>query len=210
MSKAKPWEKGPYKKSQQRKKRRLRDTILIICGGEKTEPNYFRAFPVKTDIVKVDIVGKGLDPKNLLNEALRIRKEKEKKDIIYNQVWLVIDKDEFKADDFNSVIFSADKYKIRVAYSNQAFELWYLLHFEYLNSSTSRKQYIKKLTQHLNKKYYKNDSEIYNDIIGKQDAAVQNAIKLKGIYDGRNPAKNDPSTTVHQLVETLNEFIDTL
>jgi hypothetical protein len=35
--------------------RELRDRFLIVCEGEKTEPNYFKSFPLNADVIKVDV-----------------------------------------------------------------------------------------------------------------------------------------------------------
>lgn len=48
--------------------RRVRERFLIVCEGEKTEPNYFTAFRVPKD-VKVSIFGVGEDPLSLVKSA---------------------------------------------------------------------------------------------------------------------------------------------
>ena len=53
-------------------------------------------------------------------------------------MWLVFDRDEWRAEVFNQVIAQAERKNIQVAYSNQAFELWYLLHFGYRDTSALR------------------------------------------------------------------------
>ena len=52
------------------KNRPVRDRILIVCEGEKTEPNYFQVFRVKTNVVELDGKGFGNDPRryNILND----------------------------------------------------------------------------------------------------------------------------------------------
>lgn len=207
MSKSKPWLKDRSKDKRKRNIRPLRDRILIVCGGEQTEKKYFEAFPVKKDVVIVDVKGIGADPITLLKKTLRIKDQGVSDDSAYNQVWLVIDKDDFPDDLFNNVINSAEANKVRVAYSNQAFELWYLLHFEFLNTSIDRQRYCTKLSSLLDHEYKKNDEDIYTKLKGKQYDAICRAKKLLGAFDRINPAKNDPSTTVHKLVECLNEFL---
>ena len=51
--------------------RKIREKILIICEGERTEPNYFRGF-VETfrEVAEIKIEGLGRDPKKLVYEAL--------------------------------------------------------------------------------------------------------------------------------------------
>jgi len=47
----------------------------------------------------------------------------------FDEVWCVFDKDDFPDQDFNQAIVLASAKGFRVAYSNQAFEYWLLLHF---------------------------------------------------------------------------------
>ena len=119
----------------------------------------------------------------------------------------MFDRNSWQEDDFNSAIIIAEKEKIKVAYSNEAFELWYLLHFEFVNTGITRKDYEEKLTKRLGYKYQKNSDSMYDDLINKQNTAIKNAENLLKQYDPQNPAKDNPSTTVHLLVQELNRFI---
>ncbi len=125
----------------------------------------------------------------------------------YDQVWCVFDRDSWTKQDFNSAISNAEKYGFEVAYSNEAFELWYVLHFEFLNTGIPREDYMKKLTFLLGKKYQKNSGNIYDDLIDRQDTAIKNAKKLLKQYEPQNPEQDNPSTTVHLLIEQLNKFV---
>ena len=93
-----------------------------------------------------------------------------------------------------------------MAYSNEAFELWYLLHFDYHNTAISRSTYKKRLTARLGFKYKKKDPNIYEKIEDRQAIAIRNATKLFDEYKGRHrPAYDNPVTTVHHLVKELLE-----
>lgn len=96
---------------------------------------------------------------------------------------------------------------MQIAYSNEAFELWYVLHFEFLNTGIPRKDYCKKLKALLGHKYQKNSDTIYDELFDKQSTAIKNAVKLLQQYDPQNPVEDNPSTTVHLLVQELNRFI---
>lgn len=50
--------------------RPMRLRFLIVCEGEKTEPLYFRAFPVAAD-VQVDVRGEGANTTSLVQAAER-------------------------------------------------------------------------------------------------------------------------------------------
>jgi hypothetical protein len=48
--------------------REIRQRFLIICEGEKTEPNYFRSFRVPKVVIEVQ--GLGMNPSKLVDKAL--------------------------------------------------------------------------------------------------------------------------------------------
>jgi hypothetical protein len=125
----------------------------------------------------------------------------------YDQVWCVFDRDSWSSEDFNNAIQIAKKQGFSVAYSNEAFELWYVLHFEFLNSGIPRDDYCKKLNSLLNKKYQKNSEAIYDELLDKQSIAIRNAENLLKQYNPNIPSKDNPSTTIHLLVQELNKFI---
>lgn len=183
--------------------REVRTRFLIVCEGKKTEPNYFRSFRVNRDVVEIDIKpGLGQQPSQLIKIA---ENENIKGD--YDQVWCVFDRDNWTANDFNNAIISAQTKDVNVAYSNEAFELWYVLHFEFLHAGINRKDYEQKLDVALKKKYKKNSETIYDELLDKQDTAIKNATKLLSQYQPPSPDKDNPSTTVHVLVQELNKFI---
>lgn len=70
-----------------------------------------------------------------------------------DKVWAVFDKDSFPAKNFNNAINKGEnsKPKINCAWTNEAFELWYLLHFNYYNTGISRVQYQKLIEKEVNK-----------------------------------------------------------
>ena len=113
--------------------------VLIVCEGEKTEPDYFRQFRVTSAEIK--IVGTGYNTMALVREALRLKKEAWDNDEPYDQVWCVFDRDSFPAPDVDNAWHTARKKKLRTALSNEAFELWFLLHFDYMIAAHTRYQY---------------------------------------------------------------------
>ncbi len=200
----KPWERT---KSYRRRvnEREPKQTFLIVCEGAKTEPNYFNSFRVRTATIKVR--GAGDNTVNVVSLALHLSKEQAKEGPRYDQIWCVFDRDENTPERFNEAFAMADKEGVKIAYSNQAFELWYLLHFNYYNTPMSRSSYIKKLDKLLGHKYEKNSPTIYDELKDKQPDAIRNAKRLLETHAELAPEKNDPSTTVHRLVEELNQHI---
>jgi len=192
--------RAPYSK----RKVNVRETIprfLIVCEGERTEPNYFQSFRVTKEIVAVEVRGTGYNTVSLVRETIRLKGEDD-----YEQVWCVFDRDSFSAESFNEAIRLAKQRGIKVAYSNEAFELWYLLHFDFLNTGISRTDYITKLTTKIGKQYEKNSKDMYDILAPIQDIAIKNATKLLSIYDPCRPSEDNPSTTIHLLVAELNKY----
>ncbi len=174
--------------------------ILIVCEGEKTEPNYLGSFGGPTLVV--DVRGFGISPSKLVDKALELGAQGD-----YEQIWCVFDRDDQSVGDFNGAIQRAESQGVYVAYSNQAFELWYLLHFHFYNAPMRRVDYTEKLGELLPRPYRKNDSDMYDQLYSRQAIAIRNADRLLGQYAPRNPGTDDPSTTVHLLVMELNRFL---
>jgi len=200
----------PYNTRSERKK------YLIVCEGERTEPNYFTSLKKKLPIglVDIDIEGTGANTLSLVDIAIKLKHEqaeKAKKSIIhrpYDHVWAVFDKDDFPDVNFNNAIFKARSNKVKVAYTNEAFELWYLLHFEFHNTGISRHQYYPLLTRYIGREYAKNAVDMYDLLaeIGNEARAMKWASDLLGQSNLQNPAASNPSTTVHKLIQDLIKF----
>ena len=180
--------------------REVRKRFLIVCEGTETEPNYFRSFPVPKEVI--DIKGIGKSPKKIIEEADSINQNGD-----YDRVWCVFDRDSWTPEEFNLAIQTGKKKGFQMAYSNEAFELWYLLHFQFVNTGISRKQYGKKLDSVMGESYQKNSDNMYEKLQYKQSTAIKNAENLLKQYDPPNPVKDNPSTTVHLLVQELNKYI---
>lgn len=200
-----------FKRSTHRRKQY--SFIYIFTEGERTEPIYFESKKkeIRRNDVKIEIKGKGCNTTSLVDFTLDFIK-KENIDLRMDECWVIFDKDDFNKD-FDNAINKAKKNGLKVAYSNEAFELWFLLHFSFMNSAIGRKDYNKKLTENFRKltgdKKYKYDKavDIYSLIKDKEIDAIKNAIKLLKQYkDKASFLKKNPSTTVHLLVEKLNKL----
>jgi hypothetical protein len=191
-----------------RKPRRIRQLrrILIVCEGEKTEPNYFKAFPANPVVYDdIDIKGIGNNTVFVVNEAVRLRDEADKKGEPYIEVWVVFDKDDFPLSDFEKAVATATTNKIKCAYSIESFEIWYLLHFNYYDTGMSRSDYIEKLSTLLERPYTKNDETMYKTLSRKMKVAIKNASTLYNRQCCKPFADRNPVTLVFQLVERLTE-----
>ena len=203
--------------------------VLIICEGEKTEPNYFNWWRKQLENIRsaaktkptgridvnifsdtIDIKGEGRSTRSLVKQAIIL---KNLAPIDYKQIWCVFDRDSFTPNDYNAAIEMAHAEEFHVAFSNEAFEFWYLLHFDFFDTGVSRSQYKQMLTDRLGETYQKNDSDMYEKLLKHSGADQKQAIKnAKKLYkqmgsDARNYADFNPSTTVFKLVESLNKHV---
>lgn len=223
--------KKQNKRNIVKKQRKMRNSIMIICEG-KTEEMYFKSFPVIN--VEIFVRGVGKNTSTLLEDAINRWKEFAGNNEIYESIWIVMDRDSFPQQDYNECfskhkslakklnkenktkIPSGTKISINIAYSNQAFELWYLLHFEYLDRAYHRNEFESLLTKRLGKKYQKEDPTHYEYFkrLGKktdnrqgQQFAIKNAKRLRNSINLLDYYNSNPSTSVYLLVEELNQLL---
>lgn len=190
--------------------------ILIFTEGEKTEPNYFNKFRIYP--VNLRVFGRGLSPSNLVKS---VSKDVSKELVSYSRkqrmnpkdidcvVWCVFDRDLFTKEDFNNAISKVQAKGYRVAFSNEAFELWYYLHFCYHEAGSQRDWYCDRLSELLGIEYKKNADDVYDVLYSRQREAIKHAKKLwkEKLKEGNPPADMNPCTTVVALVEYLNRFL---
>jgi hypothetical protein len=188
--------------------REIKQSFLIVCEGEKTEPDYFKAFRMTAATIKA--VGQAMNTMTLVNKAISIREADQKRKRVYDQCWVVFDKDDFPAKDFNQAIQLAEKNGFRVAYSNQAFEYWFLLHYNLYTGAIHRNQYKDMLTRLTGMPYSKSEgygAVMYNLLLFRQQQAISNAETVFAEISHGNPAEEESSTTVQRLVLELNKYL---
>lgn len=136
--------------------------------------------------------------------------------VFYQNVWIVFDKDDF--DDFDDAITEGQEKGYKIAWSNQSFEYWLFLHFDYSDSALDRYTWSAKLSEIFmkydldDKRYSKNYNNIY-EIVDKYDGvnrAIKNAKRRMADFDEQSmkPSKFDPSTKVYLLVEELKSYLN--
>lgn len=191
---------------------------LIVTEGTETEVNYFKNIKqiienlfrnkIIVDKISLNIEGTGRSTKVLVNEAIKKRSLGS-----YSEVWVVFDKDD--NSDFDEAIEMAKKEGLNIAWSNECFELWLLLHFQYLESSISRADYYSKLTSHFKENninrgiYNKSINKIFDITYPFVETAIQRSESLL-LHHKQNgvfcPSKMNPSTTVQDLVKDLIKY----
>jgi hypothetical protein len=195
----------------------VKPTILIVCEGRNTEPSYFNQFRLSTATIKS--IGEGFNTVSLVQRAIQLAGERE-----YEQVWCVFDKDDFEEVDFNQAIAIAENENFGVAYSNQAFEYWLILHFEdHQGGGMHRNDYYEKINKLIqpfgvaydgvkSKRVSEALFEILNGVhekigIRRTELAIKRAERNYDYFDHANPAKEESSTTVFRLVKELLKYV---
>lgn len=191
-----------------------RKYFLIVSEGERTEPNYFNYFKnflPKHLVETVDVHGEGDNTINIVRKAISLRDIREKSVSLpkYDEVWAVFDKDDFPANRFNSAVRLAAQFNIESGHSNQSFELWYVLHFQFLQNSLHRSDYIRTLSNILGFKYEKNDLNVIKVLFDKGNVrqAIEWAKELEKNCTGATPANSCPTTRVYLLVKRLLDYV---
>lgn len=192
-------------------------TILIVCEGENTEPSYFLQF--KLTSAKIKAIGKGYNTLSLVKQAIKLQQKGN-----YDQVWCVFDKDNSSVASFNTAIELAASKDFGIAYSNQAFEYWLILHFEdHQGGGMSRREYDATINAYIkpmgayydgngNKKISESFWEILNgfdELTGqfRRNLAIIRAKRNYDLFDHKSPAIEESSTTVFRLVEEIIKYI---
>lgn len=212
--------------------------FLIVCEGEKTEPNYFSAIAAqlpKDMVNRITVKGVGRNILRLIDAArAEIKKRQAARLPDYYYIWLVFDRDEFPADHFNRTIDSVESINLqnaslpskarrcehwKCAWSNEAFELWYVMHFrDQLGGAVSRTQYQKMLEEDVRANtsekhfaYKKNDWQMFArlktrtpEAIRRAERALEQQIKAKNT----SWADMNPATRVHELVRSLLAYME--
>lgn len=179
--------------------------IVIVCEGEKTEPNYFKELRQKFRLsnLTVQIVpGKGA-PISIVNCAID---EKKKLDESSDEVWCVLDT-ENPANNATlaPAIEKARNNKINLAISNPSFEYWYFIHFEDSNRPFANGQEMKRALR-LHIPDYDENMSVFSILDDLTPTAIEYATSLRR----RSPDSWDifpnPSTSVDKLVQEIIEM----
>ncbi len=176
--------------------------IVIVCEGEETEPNYFRALRQKFRLPNLSIQvipGKGA-PITVVNCAID---EKKKLDEPTDEIWCVIDTENpINNPSLTAAIEKAGKNKINLAISNPSFEYWYFIHFENSSRPFANGQEMKKaLKVHIPD--YDESMVVFPLLDDLTQTAIDCALRLRErSLEGWDIFPN-PSTGVDKLVKEI-------
>lgn len=192
---------------------------LIASEGTETEPQYFGAIQriinsKYRDRIQLKVEGIGDNTVNLLMKA---RQYVQNNGVVFKHVWIVYDTDDFPAENIDMVAQLCQEYNAQgetiyhAVWSNQCVELWYLLHFMYMDTDIDRSRYWPKLSDCLKNmgagSYEKNRPDMYEVLRPYMDIAIANAKRLDKQNEGRKPSESAPGTKVYELVEMLRPYL---
>lgn len=212
MPKQKPWIRTQLARHRPGT-RNERKKYLIVTEGA-TEKAYFSHFRTSTgpEIIVHDQSDSKL---SLVKTVISIRDQRITAGTYspeLDEVWVVLDRDVDPTNpkdkhNFNEALDLANRENILVAYSNDAFELWYLLHFQVVSSAHHRRDLDKKLAKHLGRTYKSRHGSKIEDLFTlinqSQPVAIKRAHALLRQHAGISPEKANPSTAVCLLVEKI-------
>jgi len=240
-----PWEL----KSDDSREENSINTFIIFCEDENDEPFYFRSFQIEGKLKVNAITNQGKSKINLNNTISKCVKDGliecvdnafMVKQGITENIWCVYDRDLETVDltqikniddtNFTTSIQTANAAGIKVAWSNDAFELWILLHFEQVpvgnrlhrtyiydrlsdifKQLDSKSLELKDITQHHSFNYksrMKRKATFLNHVLPLikkyTSTAIANAYNLEAAYNGSIPYHDcNPCTKIHYLVSEL-------
>lgn len=201
---------------------KIKCRVLIVCEGLKTEPNYFKSFHMMENsgglVFDITNGGGGINTTQVVEKAKELRDKAVSAGKPYDVTWAVFDKDSFDADKFDNAIKMAKSNDIRCAWSNEAFELWYIYHFENRITSMPRTEYQKRITTLVRQKlkgkkskntnfvYTKNNPEmrsILKECGCDEKLAIRWAKKQSETFGNNSFHLHNPCTKVYELVSLL-------
>lgn len=191
------------------------ERVLIVCEGEKTEPNYFKELVdcLELNNANVEIDGScGSSPRSVVKYAKK-RYAAEKKDgNEYDKVYCVFDKDTH--DSYTAALDEIKKSNpnttFQVANSVPCFEYWLLLHFEYTTRpyigngiKSACANIIDDLKRYI-PDYEKGSTDIYSKISNETEQAI--AYSKRALEQANAGNTDNPTTHIFELVEYLQNL----
>lgn len=220
-------------------------TFIVFCEDGVCEPLYLKSLAVGN--VKINVIDNSREGDTQVSKALKhclrdgnakwIEGQYKLLEDVKDLVWCVYDRD-LKSEStekilmedcisFDHSIINAERVGLKVAWSNDCFELWILLHFEDVPLEPFHRSYIyERLTEicktlpdkqpFLDKvtanarfnykdslKQSKKFSYILSYLKGSREKAMERAIALVQHHGGKPYHQRNPCTHIHYLVKAI-------
>ena len=195
------------------------DKHLFVSEGAVTEPLYLQS--MKEFIVenceearnRFEIRGEGRNTLGLLEKAEQSARG-------FQHIWVIYDKDEFPGDAFDNTVSRCNaltkkgeqngvRRVFHAIWSNECFEIWLLFHYMLLSAGVPRKDYPKKLSEQMGKKYDKLSPPGFEELLPRLDKAVRNARnQMDSFPKNFPPSRRNPCTNFCELIQELRPYIE--
>jgi hypothetical protein len=181
------------------------DSVLIVCEGRKTEPQYLegvkQAFRLGNTLVTP---ADGTDPVSIVRSAQSLNSALDK----YDRVYCVFDRNGH--DNFSEAIGLIRQLGYHPIVSWPCFEIWILLHFVYstapfnpIGGKSACDLVLREVTKHF-PNYAKGLPGVYGQLKLKIDGAIAHANRLA--EHNVSTQSYNPSTRMHELVDYLRKL----
>ena len=178
-----------------------RPQVIVVTEGEKTEPEYIRAFASIHRAPNVRIEKTGFDPQGVVEKAIELKKSLGRGANAH--VWAVFDRDEHLR--FKQALQLARQSGIGVAVSNPCFEIWAVFHYQD-HAAPIDTLGCQRLLGQLCESYNRASGKLFRDtdvVRTNHDAAVQRG--KRSLHDRKEEGdpQGNPSTSMHVLMESI-------
>ena len=189
--------------------------VLIVCEGEKTEPNYFSGLKDHLELNSANVVVTGecgSSPMSIVRFAFQLYREERDVGDPFDKVFCVFDRDthETYQQALEQIETAQLKDTFRAITSVPCFEYWLLLHFKYTTApfvAAGNKSAGDRVIEELRKyipEYQKGDKSVFAQLIGQMSQA--RVFAERSLNTARINNTDNPSTLVHKLVEYLQNI----
>lgn len=221
-----------YKRDKQRQERKSKElksrqeTWLIVTEGTETEPNYFNGLYNYLTLTYQSKLNIKFEPKGCGRNTISLVEHVDHffdftDDLVrsarirYGKTFVVFDKDSFGNSQFDNAIFKSKQKGYIPLWSNECLELWFLLHFNYLQNAVTRDLYYKSLSDIFSRNYeneMKSSKNIFYDIKDKGGELSKALLFSKKLYDSScketSPSKRAPCTTMFRIFDELEKALN--
>jgi hypothetical protein len=190
------------------------DRVLMVCEGEKTEPNYFEEIRQKARLssAHIHILGSdlGTDPISVVRYAEKVFIAKGG---AFERVYAIFDRDDHEkyetaikmADAKSGTLINDEDEAVvfKAIVSVPCFELWLLLHYAYITTFVPRDRVLSQLRRHISD-YEKGMTGIFTLL----ESALPDALTRAKMLQSRNSKipGDELYTDIHELVEFLTSI----
>jgi hypothetical protein len=193
--------------------------IYIFSHTQKAEIEYFQDF--KQHLSSDQIIPNKIvlrSPQQLINKVIDWKKRKDISAEDGDQVWCVFDVDDFYKNDRTGLLRAVDcanRNEIKIAYVNDCFELWILLHFKQVTSPIGgRGKYVNEIDKFYTVNglgnFSNKNQRCFDNILAYQGDCIKNAKTIASfgsyneiIWSDVLSDRRNPSTSIHLLVEEI-------